>query len=111
MPGITAFTDEEVMEVTAGTRLFKFIAEQNFAGIEGMLSKSNVGLEHLDEISNTPFLYACYLGRYPFVKYLHKRGADIMRINVFGNLLVFFLSFYAVGRSTSTSISISSLIA
>lgn len=84
MSAVTATTDREMMEKSAGIELFKRIEEKNFGGMVAMLSQSKIGLEYLDEVANTPFLYACYLGRHPFVRYLAESGANIKRINVFG---------------------------
>lgn len=84
MSAVIAATDREMMEKSSGIKLFKQIEKKNFAGMVEMLSQSKIGLEYLDEIANTPFLYACYLGRHPFVKYLAESGANIKRINVFG---------------------------
>lgn len=86
MPAITYVTEREMMEKSAGKKLFEYIERQNFNGMDQMLSKSQIGLEHLDDFSNTPFLFACYLGRYPFVKYLAECGANILRINVLGKI-------------------------
>lgn len=85
----SAQTDREMMEKMSGERLFAYIAMQNFDGMVEMLSESKIGLEYLDENANTPFLFACYLGRFLFVKFLASRGANIKRINVFGNLIFF----------------------
>lgn len=86
MPAADTGTDREMVEASAGTKLFEQIEQGDFVGMVEMLSKSKIGLEHLDENANSPFLYACYLGRYPFVKYLVECGANIERINIFGNL-------------------------
>lgn len=90
MPAINAGMGREMMEASAGTKLFEQIEQGDFVGMVKMLSKSKIWLEHLDENANSPFLYACYLGRYPFVKYLTECGANLQRINVFGNF--FFVS-------------------
>lgn len=109
MPGIRSQTDREIPHTSAGVNLFKFIAQQNFVGMQQVLAESKGGLEQLDENSNTPFLYACFLGQYRFVRHLHKCGANIMRINVFGNILfgVFLRRCNSTPSDTHTSSSIS----
>lgn len=87
----SAQTDREMMEQQSGEKLFAHIAAQNFDGMVGMLSQSLIGLEYLDENANTPFLFACYLGRFLYVKFLVSRGANIKRINVFGNSIKYLL--------------------
>lgn len=81
--------DCDMSKEIAGKKLFAQIEQTNFSGFVETLSKSNMGLEYLDENSNSPVLYACYFGRYPFVKYLVEFGANYKRINVFGNYFEF----------------------
>lgn len=60
------------------------------------LKVPGVAIEQLDDCSNTPVLYACYLGRQRFVKLLVEAGANFNRINIYGerfSAIIFTTSF------------------
>lgn len=76
---------EKLNERWYGRQIIECINRNNFNGLIDFLSKTNVGLDYLDEFANTPFLYACYLGRCHFVKFLSDCGANVQRINIYGS--------------------------
>lgn len=66
-------------------QLFEMIRLNHFVDFQIILKNQNNNLEMLDEYSNTPLLFACYMGRYLFVKLLCESGANFNRINIYGN--------------------------
>lgn len=65
--------------------IFECIERNDLTTLKHLLSFDDAQfLECLDDFSNTPFLYACHLGRYRIAAYLLAHGADYKRINIFG---------------------------
>lgn len=67
--------------------VFKCIAQNNFTLLKNVIKMYPESIECLDDYSNTPLLYACYRGSSRIAGYLLARGADYMRINIFGNYI------------------------